>query len=392
MPARPLAKSLPNMFHGKESFRIALSQKPIPEERLDKFFSELDAHYMAISANYAKKMIGQNERRGIPETKTILLIKELSRALERTNHEPFSSLVSPYVDIRSGNMTELGELLVMPPEIAASINAPGSRIIQIMHSLADIGVSFEEMAKLSYESFGYARSGITTSTPGEPLLWLPLGNSLFLSKVMDYLRSTDKKITILNLGAGPGALESMVLANASAFSNRIRIVSIEQDPASLRILDKFRGKSGLEWFVLEDNFATAQTRKALEGLVQGAPFAIAGYSAHHISPDNVCDVVSWMGNLVKAKGYAQIHDVHGGNAGGGQSPVNRLFFNFMTLYHLTVFYPDNMFLSNGFSAMEPREASRMVKEYPSLFYPTTTPYNASDMLNNGSIAMFTKKQ
>ncbi|MBN2121992.1 hypothetical protein JW721_02960 [Candidatus Micrarchaeota archaeon] len=371
-----------NMFHGRRQFGRALRESGLPQERRRAFSRRLHALFTNLNEEYSR---GSSPKR-------LEAIAGLSDALSKVHKEPFSRLVSPYVDIQTGEPTELGELVAMPKEFARRVNGPKSELISLMHSL-EPEVPFSELVNYSYNAFGYARSGITNASPGEPLSWLPLGNSIFISKLAEELASSNDSITVINLGAGPGALEGMILSKLKEFLPRIKILSVEQDKASLKAIgNKVREASGVEWKVVEGNFTDLALQREISTASSANPFAVCGYSMHHASPKNVGQVLSWLTSISwHRNAYVQVHDVSGGKEGGGQSPVNRIFFNFMPLFHLSVFQPDKEFAKRAFTKMFPKEAAEAVKNFPEFFIDGTTPVAARKMLANGSISVFTKQ-
>jgi len=388
-----------NLFPGRDAFHKALlEQTSLPPERANRFMADVDRLFKRITSTYVRSVLKMYQPHSTARRENARLLRESKRALSdlrsallESHCRPFSELITPFVDPKTGEFTSLGGLLDPPFGIQTRLNEPGSELAKLMTSLEDAGVTFETLVRLSYSTFGYARSGITVSSSAEPLLWLPLGNSLFLCSLMDFLRSCDEKVTVVNLGAGPGAFESAMASKLGDYKNRIKLVSVERDPASLKILYEKYGSAGLYWNIIEGNFASREAMRQVEMEISSVPFVLGGYSFHHLSPGNIGPTLEWVGRLVERGGFAQIHDVAGGYFGGGQSPVNRLFFNFMALYHLSVFYPDKTFEQRGFTMMSPHEIARCVIGSPGLFHPGTTPRNVFQMVNNGSIAIFTKQ-
>jgi hypothetical protein len=369
-----------NMFHGRRQFGRMLRESGLPQNRRRAFTRRLYALFTKLNREYTNGASGER----------LKAIAGLSEALSRVHKEPFSKLVSPYVSIKTGESTKLGKLVAMPREFAEKVNGPKSELIELMHSL-EPEVPFSQLVNYSYGAFGYARSGITNAAPGEPLAWLPLGNSIFISRLAEELASSNDSITVINLGAGPGALEGMILSKLKEFIPRIKIVSVEQDKASLKAIEgKVRAASGVNWSVVEGNFTDPKLQKKISAQNIN-PFIVCGYSMHHISPSALGQTLSWLSSISwRLKSYVQVHDVSGGRDGGGQSPVNRIFFNFMPLFHLSVFQPDKEFTMRAFSKMPPKEAAEAVKNFPDFFIDGTTPDAAAKMLENGSISVFTK--
>lgn len=382
-----------NMFHGRRQFTKALKESGLREPAIRAFSRELSAIFARLNKQYWNEFPLKERTRGAV-AKRHREVKKLSKALSRVHRVPFSKLVSPYVDIKTGEPTELGKLVAMSPELATKLNGPKSELIALMHSL-EPELSFSQLVNYSYGAFGCARSGITNAAPGEPLSWFPFGNSVFLSKLAEALRSTDGRITVINLGAGPGALEGMILSNLREFLSRLKIISVEQDKTSLKalkaIMKKLARATKSKCTVLEGDFTDSSLQQEIS-MSSATPFVVAGYSLHHISPAKLGPLFSWLTSLSwRENSYVQVHDVSGGKNGGGQSPVNRIFFNFMPLFHLSVFHPHKTFRERGFYKMLPTDVSRMVKNYPEFFIGGTTRGTARSMVENGSISIFTRQ-
>jgi hypothetical protein len=386
-----------SMFPGLRDFKKAVARQAVsvPSQEFNLFFERLEGTLSSISSRYVRETIERNLDNGISDIQSGNEIDGLRKALAATKSTPFSEVVSPYVGIEDGVPTELGRRLLMSGAVAEAINGPASEVVELMKSLAAFGITFETMSKASYEAFNYAKSNIalaSVSGPAKarPLFWLPLGNSLFVNEIIDFLRREDGPLTIVNLGAGPGALEQMC-ANylVSSFADRLHVVSVEMDAANLESLAKASASLD-KHHIVKGDFVNPGTHEDVEQAIApgSACFVIAGYALHHISPDNTDETIAWMKKLAGGRGLVQVHDVIGGSAGGGQSQVNRLFFNFMTAYHLLVFHPDSFYTERGFYVMAPSSAEGKVKAMPELFVSGTTPENAHEMLRNGSVVVF----
>ncbi len=390
------------MFHGSSDLKRVLTTHNLFVSRraIDEFFSRLQPHVDEITRRYVESTIARNRARGVPRRRTLSAIRKLSTALARTQTMPFSEACAPFVDIRTGRLTPLGELAAATPETAKEICSPESGLIREIASLEANGVSFEDLVRYSYEAFGYARSGIATSaTASKPLLWLPLGNSLFVARVMECLLQNPRNhIVIVNVGAGPGALEQLVLTHLRDFLNRICLISVEQDSGSvekLRAMARSAGNALFDWIVVEGDITRSNVQQYLASemlsTLRFKPFVVLGYALHHISPTRAPLLLDWIDHI-SSGGVVQIHDVSGEDLGGGQSPVNRVFFDFMTFYHLSLFHPNSFFYSRSFSRTTPEEIERAVASRNHLFVDGTTPAEARKMAANGSIAVFTKNR
>lgn len=309
-------------------------------------------------------------------------------------YQPFSHVISPFVDRTNGRPTELGLRLLMSPEIAGEINGPNSPVVRHMQSLGDVGIGFEGIAGDSYSNFNYAKSAIAleqktaTAAPALPLLWLPLGNSLFIARVEEILdRNPKYAACILNLGSGPGALEQMISEHLSRFAGRLTVLSVEMDEANIKSLERVVAGMPCQHRLVKGDFTKRETQQdIMTAIPKGSEvLAIAGYSLHHIDPRNTERIVNELKLIAR---FVQVHEVEAGTSGGGQSPVNRLIFNFMTAYHLLVFHPDSFYTKRDFVVMKPEEAACKVAESPVLYVSGTTPENAEEMLQNGSVKLF----
>ncbi len=364
----------------------------IDTAKLDKLFEDLKREFRFISIQYIGQTTANMKLEGFSETESLSKIAGLQEALLSLKQKPFSEVISPYVDTNTGNATDLGNLLIMSSKLAERINGPDSRIVRLMKSLEGEGVSFESMAKDSYEAFDYAKASIALSqstgnaAPTKPLLWLPLGNSLFADVVKNHIDHHSTPATVVNLGAGPGGLENIFASNPQIFGDKVHVISVEMDSANLDSLRKTSASLPNQTTV-DGDFVNPAIQKIVTRLISSdsTPFVVAGYALHHISPDKTGGLVKWMQDMAGQNGGVQIHDVSGGIKGGGQSQVNRLFFNFMPAYHLLVFHPNSYYLDKGFFRVDHLHAANAVVESPQLFIPGTTPENASQILKNGTM-------
>jgi len=384
-----MQKNMPpqmNMFPGMCNLRNALEKNGASQRELDRFFAQLKPELDCLSKEYLASVSKRNAGAGIPPKITCDATVNLWLALRETNRKPFSRVISPFVDIRTGEPTEFGKVVIMDPDMAEKINSPSSKLVDIMSRL--MGYTFEDVSRCSYEAFDYLRSGVAV---GQPLLWLPLGNSLFLTRLAEFLRNSTQNVIVLNLGAGPGALEKLIKDKLSDFAGRLEVISVEMDGACLGSLKKINADAPYKWEIIEGNFAESEMKKRIVAKLSGqsAIFCVAGYSLHHLSQENQLETIKWLERIPNPKRHIQVHGVSGGENGGGQSPVNRIFFNFMAYYHLIAIQPNSFFAQNGFLKMPSGEARRLVADYPEMIVDGTTQENAETMLNNGSSAVFT---
>ncbi len=384
-----MTKVRPNkIFPGRVEFAAELyKQVPTKKDALGRFLKKLDALVDKRATAYIRSVVKRNEAARIPRKSTTSAIDNLSYALKSVSTTPFSTIASQFVDIKTGELTELGKHVAMPPDVAAQINGPNSSLTRLIIELEAEGVSCSDLVAASYTSFDYARSAITahSAAAAPPIAWLPLGNAIFTTTVLDHARQSPQDITIINLGAGPGALEQVLAQHLGETAKRIRVIATETDQRSIVSLKSKNVPFALT--VVEGDFTRRETLEQVVRKVKGIPFIVAGYSFHHILPTEVKKLVAWMNTT---GGHIQIHDVNGGENGGGQSPVNRVFFNLMLYYHLSIFHPDKTYNEGGLAKMAPHEGARRVEIYRDIFYNCAAPADARTMLENGSIAVFTK--
>jgi len=393
------------MFPGTIAFKKLVEERftGVPPEKLSAFFKLMDDELARLSSNYAEEIFRRDREQRISVKITGSDINGLALALNKTIQMPFSSIVSAYVDIENGVPTELGKRLLMSPELASEINSPGSFFISLFDkSLKGYGVTFENFAQLSYEIFNYAKCGIANGLVGgkalpyaAPLYWLPLGNSLFIYELQKFLEKNGGNVTVINLGAGPGAFEKMIGEMLPEYVRRINLICVETDDANMRSLIKILDdrKRLPNQRVIKKDFTDSEVQKEIERSMvpSSTVFVLAGYALQHVSPGKNRETLDWMQKIAKRSGgYVQVSEVSGGELGGGQSPVNRLFFNFMPAYHLLQFPCNSFYTDSGFRMLSPSEAEAAVQSSPSLFIPGTTPKNARLMLENGSIAVFSR--